>query len=127
MQTILKLEEEELTRRVLTAQLEDPCNGDFAELVRKDCKDIGLQFDLSFVASTGVAEYRKIIKNKIRAAALKHLKTVQQTHKQINRIVYEKLETQPYLKSHLFSNEENQVLFALRSRAELIKAHARFD
>ena len=116
LQTILRREEEELTRRVLTAQLEDPCNGDFAELVRKDFNDIGLQFDLFFVASTGVIEYRKIVKNKIRDAALKHLKTLQQTHIKVNRIIYDKLETQPYLKSHIFSNEGTELLFALRTR-----------
>ena len=76
MQTIIRREEEELTRRVLTAQLEDPYNEDFTELVMKDFKDIGLLFDLPSVASTGVIEYRKMIKNKIIDAALKHPKTL---------------------------------------------------
>ena len=116
LQTIVKREEEELTRRVFTAQLDDPCPGDFVELVKKDFKDIDVHFDLAFVASTGVAEYRKLIKNKVRDAALKFLKSLQQTHKKVKGIKYEKLETQPYLKSHLFSNEENHLLFALRSR-----------
>ena len=38
----------------------------------------------------------------------------------MKHIRYEKLETQPYLKSHLFSNEENHLLFALRSRTARI-------
>ena len=66
---------------------------------------LGLQFDLAFVASTGVPEYRNTIKNKVRDAALKFLKGLQQTHIKVKHIRYEKPETQPYLKSHIFSNQ----------------------
>ena len=36
LQTILKRDEEELTKRVVLAQLDDPCEGDFAKLVKDD-------------------------------------------------------------------------------------------
>ena len=48
LQTILKREDEELTKRVLKAQLEDALEGDFASLVKMDFEvmEIPLTFPL---------------------------------------------------------------------------------
>ena len=116
LQTILKRDEEELTRRVFMAQLEDPLEGDFVELVKEDFREIDIPFDITFVESSGVEDYRRAIKNGIRKAALVHLKNKQKTHTKVKDIVYDKLEPQPYLRSPLFTNEENSLLFALRTR-----------
>ena len=116
LQTIIKREEEELTRRVFMAQLEDPNEGDFVQLVRRDFEEMCLPFNIASVESSGVEVYRKTIKTKVREAAFKYLKNKQQTHSKVKDIKYDKLETQPYLKSYLFSNEETSLLFALRTK-----------
>ena len=85
-------------------------------LVKEDYREIDISFDITFVESSGVEDYRRAIKNGIRKAALVHLKNKQKTHTKVKDIVYDKLEPQPYLRSPLFTNEENSLLFALRTR-----------
>ena len=101
IQTLLKREEDELTRRVLMAQVRDPCEGDFIELVRKDCEELEIKFDLSFFERTSAADFKTNIKDGIRGAALKYLKIKQQSHSKVKDIQYQKLETQAYIKSPL--------------------------
>ena len=126
LQTIMKRDEEELTKRVLLAQINDPTEGDFGELVKKDFQSIGVVFDLSYVESTGVEAFRNHVKNKIRKAAFEYLKNVQKNHNKVKDIKYERMETQPYLKSPLFSNEETKLLFSLRTRtSEMFKGNFR--
>ena len=46
LQTLLKREEDELTRRILMAQVRYPSEGDFIELVRKDCEEMTSAADI---------------------------------------------------------------------------------
>ena len=122
----MKRTDEELTNRVFLAQINDPCPGDFGELIKEDFATIDVPFDLSFVENTAVGTYRKLVKTKVSEAAFKYLKNVQKTHSKAKDIEYQRFEVQPYLKSNLFSNEESCLLFALRSRtAESFKSNFR--
>ena len=98
------------------AQLEDPLEGDFVQLIREDFRLIDIPFDIIFVESSGIEDYRKAIKNGIRKAALIYLKNKQKTHTKVRDVEYEKLEQQPYLRSSMFTNEETSLLFALFTR-----------
>ena len=123
LHTIIRRDDEELTKRVLTAQLNNPCDGDFTEMVKKDFTTIGLSFDLSFVASSSKDAFCKLVKNKIREAALEYLKNLQKKHTKVKDVKYANLEIQPYLRSPLFSNPETKLLVALRSRTADFKAN----
>ena len=116
LQTILKRDDEELTKSVLLAQVDNPCEGDFVELVKKDLQAIGLPFDISYISSYNVEQFRKLVKSKIKQAAYQYLKEKQQTHSKVQDILYDELQTQKYLKSPLFTNEETNLLFSLRTR-----------
>ena len=116
LQTLLKREDEELTKRILRAQISDDCPGDFYKLVESDFEAIKITFDLNFVENAGVEVYKAIIKKKVKAAALKQLKQVQQTHSKLKHIMYDDLKPQPYLTSPLFSKDETKLLFELRTR-----------
>ena len=99
----------------------DPSEGDFSELVKDDFENAGVPFDLNFIESSTKEAYRGIVKKKIRECALKYLQNKQQTHSKVKDIVYEKLETQQFLKSPLFTNENNSycLLWELRLPAHL--------
>ena len=109
LQTILKREEEELTRRIFEAQITKPCSGDFAELVKKDLESIGVPFNRAFIQNTGVDAFKAFIKKKITAAAHIYLTTNQAKHSKVSDIKYEILETQRYLMSSLFSDTETKL------------------
>ena len=116
LQTIIKRDDEELTKRVLKAQIESPLPSDFIKLVEEDSNRLGVPLDMSFVENSTVNFYKGFIKTKVKAAALKYLKTLQQPHTKVNHINYDELSTQKYLTSPLFSNSETEMLFALRTR-----------
>ena len=125
-QTVIKRDEEELTRRILEAQINDPTDGDFIQLVKNDFQMAGINFDINEIRNTGIDIFQKKVKAKMRDVALTYLKNLQQTHSKIKDIKYEKLKIQDYLKSPLFSNSETSLLYSLRSRtAETFKANYR--
>ena len=116
LRTILRREEEELTQRVFEAQIANPCTGDFAELVKHDLESIGLGYDPSLIRNTDEEVFKKLIKQKITAAAFSYLSGLQNTHSKVRDIVYDRLEIQPYLVSTMFTNQETTLLSSLRSR-----------
>ena len=59
LQTILRRDENELTRKVFMAQINNPSEGDYAELVKSDFKEMNLPFNLKDIESTGVQSYKK--------------------------------------------------------------------
>ena len=63
------------------------------------------------------------MKANIRKAALEHLKQKQKQRSKIRNIEYTKLETQEYMVSPLFTNDEVNILYALRSRSVNVKAN----
>ena len=50
-----------------------------------------------------------------------YLEAIKQSHSKVKFIEYKKFETQPYILSELFSNEEVKLLFSLRSRMTSVK------
>ena len=63
------------------------------------------------------SQHKLSIRKLIKAAAFKELSEIQAGHIKVNIIVYKSLDTQEYLLSSQFSNEEAKILFALRSHS----------
>ena len=72
--------------------------------------------DVALVTNASVDVFKQLVKSKRRNAALKYLQSLQQKHTKVSQINYDKQETQKYLTSSLFSNEETELLFGLRTR-----------
>ena len=69
------------------------------------------------IQNTNIPVYKKHVKACIRRAAFQYLSDLQAKHSKVKHIIYQKLEIQKYMVSPLFSNEEVQLLHALRSRS----------
>ena len=98
LQTILKRQNSELTKRIYMAQKENPTKGDFFCLVLNDFKLIGEPMDENEIASKSSKCHKNYIKQRIREAAFGYLQEKQQNHSKIKEIQYQKLETQNYMK-----------------------------
>ena len=116
LQTILRRDDSELTKRVYMSQKQSAIKGDFYNLVKDDFEMIGESLDEAKIAAYSVNVYKKMIKEKIREAALHFLQQKQKMHSKVRDIKYTKLETQKYMTSPLFSDEEVSLLFAMRSK-----------
>jgi hypothetical protein len=104
----------------------DPIKGDFIELVKADFQITDMDLDVNSVETISVDMYKTQVKKKVREAALKYLINIQKTHSKIRDIEFKELKLQPYLKTPLFSNDETNLLFTLRSRThEIFKANFR--
>jgi hypothetical protein len=104
LQTILKRSDTELTKRILTAQKNDPSPGDFVNLVEKDLQKVDINMDYKQIQEMSVELYKKMVKKKVRDAA-------------IMNIQYDELKCQPYKLSTMFTNLEINLLNALQSRS----------
>ena len=105
------------------AQKRDPLPGDFHELVKKDIQLVGGQVSEEYVQNISRDAFKKEVKEKIRISAFEYLKKIQTKHSKIRDIHYPKLETQQYMTSEMFSNEEVNLLHALRARYINVKAN----
>ena len=74
LQTILKRDPEELIRRIYEAQVLKPCDGDFADLVKKDLQSIGVPLDTEKIRNTGRQQFKTYIKQKVSLSAFRYLK-----------------------------------------------------
>ena len=62
LQTIVKRNEEELTNRILKAQISQPSPGDFIKLVENDFENVELPFDLNLVERSSVSGFKQLVK-----------------------------------------------------------------
>ena len=76
-----------------------------------------INFDMNEDSISGVNReaLKKHTRTKVKEAALKHLKSIQEGQSKVRGIKYEALTAQSYLTSPLFNNSECTALFALRS------------
>ena len=125
LQTILQRNDNELTKKVYMEQKRNPTPGDYSELVKKDFELIEEIMDESSIIGCGADKLKTKIKKKIKMAAFKFLRNKQQTHSKVKDVQFSKLETQKYMLSPVFSNEEVNTLYSLRSRSIECKANFR--
>ena len=116
LHTILQKDDEELVREVFEAQKDDPTPGDYSQLVANDCEQIGLNMTHSEISIMEKEKFKNCVKTKIRIAAFKYLKEIQQSHSKVKDIEYLKYEPSSYLSSPLFNKDDTQMLFSLRTR-----------
>ena len=99
----------ELIKRVFEAQRNDPQKGDWWNLVCSDMEEFKINEE------TLKVQGKLYIKEQVYNETFRQLKEKQKLHKKIDKIVYEKYETQSYLKSKEVSYAEATMLVRLRS------------
>ena len=100
------------------AKVENPSKGDFIKLVEEDFKMIGEQINFDIIGQMTKTQFKKHIKEKVKNVTLDELKDIQKEHSKVRDIHYSKLDIQEYLKNSQFSNDESELLFALRSHTK---------
>ena len=118
LKTLLMRNNEELTKRILSKQFDNPTPGDFVELVKDDFTKIGKLYDKTmedFIMQTNEKAFKPFIKNLVKNAAFEALIKIQQKHTKVNHLRYDEFKCQEYLTSGIFSNEEISILSSLRS------------
>ena len=113
---ILSRTEDELIKKVLRAQKEKPTKGDFVKLVETDLIKLGMTYEEVALETTTPNMLKVILKKNAKTAALGELlKDISKSTKG-QKLKFNQLEIQDYLKSDKFTREEASMLTALRSR-----------
>ena len=113
---ILSRTEDELIKKVLRAQKEKPTKGDFVKLVETDLIKLGMTYEEVALETTTPNMLKVVLKNNAKTAALGELlKDISKSAKG-QKLKFNQLEIQDYLKSDKFTREEASMLTALRSR-----------
>ena len=94
-------------------------------LVEVDLKMANMDMDYKEIESVSTDGFKKIVKKKIKDAALKHLKELQSTHSKIKHIKYDLFKCQPYILSPIFTNNDVNLLHSPRGRSIECKANFR--
>jgi hypothetical protein len=117
LQNILKRPDHELVKRIYEAQKENPVTGDWTEMVKADLAKINEEVNEQLIKAESKNVFKNRIKKHIIKEAFDQLKETQKGHVKVKDICYEKFAMQEYMKTHMLTNQEVSLLFALRSRS----------
>ena len=113
----LSYHNKELVRRIYEEEIRNPSMDDFIELLKRNFQTISEGQDDKKIGNTTKITYKKYIKNYIRNASL----NLQSTHSKVREMKYKQLETQKYMISPIFTNEEVSILHTLRPKKQSAK------
>ena len=123
---ILSRNDEELIKKVYIKQKEDSIKGDWIRTLQSDFKFIGEEINDQNIVRMSQDEYRSFIQKKIEQASfLYYLSLKEKCRKKLQNLKYDRLRTQDYLTNGQFSQEEINLLFALRSKSYPAKMNYR--
>ena len=117
LQTILKRHDTELTKQIYMSQKSNPLPGDWCNLVSEDFETIGLHISDEHIAQLNEADYKQLIRSKVRETALKHLYQLQEGHSKVRENIYNGLQKPThYLINRKITYRQASIMFALRSK-----------
>ena len=91
--------------------------GDWCNQVADDFETIGLHISDEHIGGMNEGEYKKLIRSKVREAALTDLCNLQEGHSKVNQNFYNGLQKPTeYLLNRKISYRQASIMFALRSR-----------
>ena len=92
--------------------------GDWISYVLNDFNDFEINSSFSYLEGISTLSFKKIVKAKAKAFALRKFKSSQANHSKMKNLSYQELKMQEYFSSPNFTTEEKKTLFKWRTRAE---------
>ena len=115
LQTILHRSQDELIRKVYSAQKADPTDGDFCQLVAADSQLLDCQLSDDQISSMTRYDLKTLVKAKATEAAFRYLLAIKETKTKMDNLSYQRnYQKQPYLER--LSSDQSSLLLALRTR-----------
>ena len=119
MKHIESRDENELIKKIFSAQKEKPSQGDFVKLIEKDLKNLSITYE--DIITNKIT--KQMLKTLATNAAFQELKEKLDSHKKVKHLEYKTLEIQPYLLSDGLSEDIRKTLTALRSHRLKVIRH----
>jgi hypothetical protein len=111
---IMKRDNDELTRKVVTSQMERNTKGDFYSQVVENMEQLDMQMEeIMLISKTSLKD---LLAKKVLAAAFSYLIDLAQSHSKVNEKSYENLCIAQYLNDSRFTPDLVNTLFKFRTR-----------
>ena len=115
LQTILKRHENEIIRKIYSAQKKNPIRGDWIKLVEADIKELEMNIEVEYIEQMNENNFKEMIQRKVRQQAFNEVKLLKDKHKKVKQKPFVGLgDPQIYLKHKYFSHKISSLLFNLR-------------
>ena len=105
-----------LIRQVYDVQKEDSKKGDFAQLVQADAELLNMVIIEEDIEKMTKEDFQKVVKSATKNAAFAYLLSEQEKHSKYKDVRHTSLQLQPYLFDHTMSQDDIQLLFAMRTK-----------
>ena len=86
---LLSRNPESMLGRFFRVQWNNPCRGDWTEMVRKDLLDLKILLSIEEIKEMSKTEYERLIKEKVRLYAFEELIDRKNKHKKMSQVEYE--------------------------------------
>ena len=115
LKTILKRNKHDLLRRVYEAQKENPTDGDYINLIKKDFETLGQSISEDTIINMTEDTFKNRVKTLVEKAAFEQMNAIKESHSKVRENTYNCLEAQKYILSSHLSYKEKSILLSLRS------------
>ena len=107
-----------LLKTFFEAQCDQPIRGDWVSTVKQDMADLDIRMSFEEISNTTEEAFKDIVKEKVQNLALVYLKNLQTMHSKSEKLCYDNLSLQDYLRSgtNSMTIKEKSFCFAARSR-----------
>ena len=127
LQLFLTREDHEIIKKVYFAQQLKPCRNDWFLMISEIKLQYHIQFSDDKIAKMSKRKYKKLVNSSVEKYAHKSLLTTARTQSKCSDILdhlnSNKLQSQKYLSSNKFTKQEQQVIFALRTKSYPLKSY----
>ena len=120
---IVNTDEYTLLHKFYKIQKACPAKNDWVNQIENDKNEINMTLSDEDVMNISKSKFKKLVKQKIKLAALEYLNSVAKDHSKSEKLMKTELQWSTYLKDKRFSVPEAQLLFKLRSRMVSVKAN----
>ena len=113
---LVNRDEDEMLYKFFMTQFNQPCKGDWTETVKQDLEELEIKCDFDFLKSKSKEVFKRLVKTKVKEAALEDLKSIQKKHSKMENIQYIELKRQQYFNIGNIGVEETRNIFRYRVR-----------
>ena len=97
-------------------QWNNPCKGDWTELVQRDLEDLNIPCSFEYILSKSKEAFKRLVKVKAKEFALEKLTRKKNTHSKMEKLDYNEIKIQKYLLSEQLKPKQKRLIFKYRTR-----------
>ena len=113
---ILNEDEDSLIARFYSAQVKNPCKGDWCKTVEENLEEVEILLSVDQIKECSRTQFKTLVDKCVRKRTLEYLNSEKKRKSKVLHINFEELKMQKYLEPNKHSNQLGKFTFLVRSR-----------